>query len=155
MVADNPFIQVQHRLVHSRGSRVAGTGGRLYHVDDKGLLHLVVGGIVSPQPGCHPECAARFAMFPDTFRRKSMPPAPIPAPAPSPAPLVEAAGDEPATLSAPDLTVLDGTVSALRTALATGEHDEHLEALLAAEESGKTRKSAVAAINERIEVLED
>jgi hypothetical protein len=58
-------------------------------------------------------------------------------------------------LSAPDLSVLDGSVSRLRDALDSGDHDDHLEALLAAEESGKTRKSAVAAIRDRIAGLED
>ena len=49
----------------------------------------------------------------------------------------------------PCLDVLDGSVSALEADLATGEHDAHLDDLLAAEEAGKTRKGAVRAIKAR------
>lgn len=49
-----------------------------------------------------------------------------------------------------DLAILDGSIAELRDALATGEHDGHLAELLAAEEAGKTRKGAVAAIRERM-----
>tara|TARA_R100001594_G_C3989140_1_gene251988 strand:- start:215 stop:655 length:441 start_codon:yes stop_codon:yes gene_type:complete len=46
--------------------------------------------------------------------------------------------------------LLDLSVPKLRMALATGDYDMYLEALLEAEQAGKTRKTAVAAIEERI-----
>ena len=163
-MADNLTI-IQHRHLHARGQQVAGVGGRLYEVHiDNGLLHEVVDGIVSAQPGCSPECAARFAHFSDTFRRQRPAPPTAPSPSPSPAPTggtvegsdgpaVETEASEP--LSEVDLSILDGSVGSLIRALATGEHDEHLSDLMAAEESGKTRKSAVAAIRDRQDGLED
>ena len=48
------------------------------------------------------------------------------------------------------LEVLDQSVTKLRKALATGDYDMYLEALLEAEHAGKTRKTAVDAIQERI-----
>jgi hypothetical protein len=48
------------------------------------------------------------------------------------------------------LDVLDLSVKKLRAALATGDYDMYLEALLEAEESGKTRKTAVEALEDRI-----
>ena len=49
------------------------------------------------------------------------------------------------------LEVLDQSVTKLRKALATGDYDLYLQALLEAEQAGKTRKTAVAGIMERIE----
>jgi hypothetical protein len=60
------------------------------------------------------------------------------------APKVEAATGE------ADLSVLKGSVSAVKEALASGDHDGSLDALLAAEEAGKARKGAIAAINGRM-----
>jgi len=54
--------------------------------------------------------------------------------------------DEPTAL---DLSILDGSVRALIDALATGELDEHLDALLEAEREGKGRKSAIRVIQAR------
>jgi len=48
------------------------------------------------------------------------------------------------------LDVLDLSVKKLRAALATGDYDMYLEALLEAEKDGKTRKTAVDALEERI-----
>lgn len=48
------------------------------------------------------------------------------------------------------LGVLDQSVTKLRKALATGDYDMYLEALLDAEQAGKTRKTAVEALEERI-----
>ena len=48
------------------------------------------------------------------------------------------------------LDVLDLSVKKLRAALATGDYDMYPEALLDAEQAGKTRKTAVEAIEERI-----
>ena len=49
------------------------------------------------------------------------------------------------------LEVLDQSVTKLRKALATGDYDLYLEALLEAEQAGKTRKTAVDAIQDRID----
>ena len=70
-----------------------------------------------------------------------------PEPEPAPAPVEES---QPADA---DLSVLDGSIGSLRKALATGEWDDHLDALAAAEQAGKTRKGAVEAINERVAKL--
>lgn len=48
-----------------------------------------------------------------------------------------------------DLSILRGSIKALSAALATGQHDRHLDALEAAERSGKDRKGAVEAIDAR------
>ena len=48
-----------------------------------------------------------------------------------------------------DLSILDGSVGALRKALESGSLDASLDALLDAEEAGKTRKGAVTAIKAR------
>lgn len=53
-----------------------------------------------------------------------------------------------------DLSVLDLSVSKLEKALATGDHDDDLDELFAAEEAGKTRKSAVAALLARMELTD-
>ncbi len=50
-----------------------------------------------------------------------------------------------------DLSVLEGSIGALRKALASGDHDEHLDALLAAERDGKARKGALEALESRQE----
>lgn len=49
----------------------------------------------------------------------------------------------------PDLALLEGSIGDLKRALASGEHDEHLDALLEAEQSGKDRRGAVAALEAR------
>ena len=155
-MTDNLLVEVHHRQSHARGTRVAGVGGRLYYVNaESGVLHAEVSGIVSAQSGCHPDCAARFAQFPDTFRRVRSHTPPPPPSTPSPPSAVAPAGGGPAALSADELAVLDESVSRLRAALESGDHDDYLESLLAAEEAGKTRKSAVAAIRDRIAGLED
>ena len=53
-----------------------------------------------------------------------------------------------------DLSVLDLSVSKLEKALATGDHDDQLDELFAAEEAGKTRKSAVSALLARMELTD-
>ncbi len=52
-----------------------------------------------------------------------------------------------------DLSVLDLSIGKLEEALATGDYDSQLDVLLAAEEAGKTRKGAVAALKARMESL--
>jgi len=81
-------------------------------------------------------------------------------PKPKPATLAEAMGGEEKAEEAlesiadgePDLSVLDLTLAEMAGALATGDHDTYLDALLAAEELGKTRKGAVTLIKARIEL---
>jgi trigger factor len=73
------------------------------------------------------------------------------APVEEDAPAAEAApAEEAAPAAEADLSVLKGAVGVIKSALATGDHDGALDALLAAEESGKARKGALAAIKARI-----
>jgi|TARA_R110002012_G_scaffold105938_6_gene247057 hypothetical protein len=62
--------------------------------------------------------------------------------------------EAPAEVAAPTgeapLELLDLSVKKLRAALATGDYDMYLEALLEAEQAGKTRKTAVEALEELI-----
>ncbi|MCO4743514.1 MAG: hypothetical protein KC912_01915 [Proteobacteria bacterium] len=51
--------------------------------------------------------------------------------------------------TAPDLSVLDGSVKAVKAALATGAYDAHLDALASAEAGAKNRKGVLTAIGER------
>jgi len=54
---------------------------------------------------------------------------------------------------AADLSVLDGSLAALATALGSGACDDRLQALLDAETGGKTRKGAVAMITSRLDEI--
>ena len=65
-----------------------------------------------------------------------------PAPTPAPAPVVE---------PEPVFDVLNGTVAELEDELDAGVHDDHLAELLASEIEGKNRRTAVAAITDRLE----
>lgn len=73
-------------------------------------------------------------------------PAEQPAQAETPA----AKADESGASGDADLSVLSGSVAAVKEALASGDHDGMLDALLAAEEGGKARKGAIAAIKSRM-----
>ena len=53
-----------------------------------------------------------------------------------------------------DLSVLDLSIGKLEEALDTGDYDDQLDALLTAEEAGKTRKGAVAALKARMEQVD-
>ena len=141
------LVIVKSLEAHTRGRLIAGTG-RLYHVNkETGYLHEFLNGSPAAQPGCHAEDAVDLLRVPG-YRKVSAPPVPRPIVAPEPAPEPE---PEPEPQAPPaDLSILDLSVSKLRKALATGEHDDNLQALLEAEEAGKTRKGAVAAINERL-----
>lgn len=52
-------------------------------------------------------------------------------------------------------SVLDGSISALAAALATGAHDKQLDALEAAERAGKSRKGALEAIADRKAIVSE
>lgn len=67
----------------------------------------------------------------------------------------EPAAEEPAAEEASasddvDLSFLSGAVGAVKDALATGDYDAHLQAILEAEQNGKARKGALSAIEKRI-----
>ena len=62
----------------------------------------------------------------------------------------EATPEAPAEAPAETLAILDGSVSAVDSALATGDHDQWLSQLLEAEKGGKGRKTAIAAIESRM-----
>jgi len=72
------------------------------------------------------------------------------APAPKAAAPAAAPAPAPAPVSAAPLHLLGGSVNDLKSALATGDLDDHLDALLDAEEEGKARKTALDAISERM-----
>lgn len=63
-------------------------------------------------------------------------------------PVAEAAPAEaaPAAAGDADLSILEGSIKDLKAALATGAHDAHLDALIAAEEAGRARKGALSAL---------
>jgi len=48
-----------------------------------------------------------------------------------------------------DVSILTGSVAAVKKALGTGDHDGHLDALVAAEEAGKARKGVLDALAKR------
>ncbi len=52
-----------------------------------------------------------------------------------------------------DVSILKGSIAKVKEALASGDHDAHLDALLAAEKDGKARKGAIGAIEQRIEEI--
>ena len=138
-------IIVKSLEANTRGRIVAGTG-HLYHVStETGYLHEFVCGSPAVAPGCHEEDAIDLLRVPG-YRKVVTPPTPRPIVAPKPTPEPPPAPQAPPV----DLAILDSSVSKLRKALATGKHDEHLDALLEAEHAGKTRKGAVAALNERL-----
>ncbi len=73
------------------------------------------------------------------------------APAPEAAPANKKANAPKKAAPSDDLGVLDGAIGAIKTALASGDHDGSLSALLTAETEGKARKGALAAIQGRID----
>ena len=75
-----------------------------------------------------------------------------PAPAKRDAPKVMLVpADKPkAKAKAPELSLLDKPVKAIERAIRTGKHDGQLEALLAAEEGGKTRSGVVSVLTKRM-----
>lgn len=65
------------------------------------------------------------------------------------APSQKAGAKAPVALPGADLSILGGTIGAFKKALATGEHDAHLDALETAERAGKGRKGVLSAIAAR------
>ena len=90
------LIIVKYRKRHARGQSVSGVAlGRCYKVGDDLLLYAMGRtGSVSKTPGCHPDDAAEYAEFSDTFRvtapaakKSPAPPPPAPSRAPPPPPM--------------------------------------------------------------------
>ena len=90
---------------------------------------------------------------PPVRARRAPAPEPAAQPAPEPASEPAASSADSAPGPDPDLSILDGSISALTKALKTGEYDDVLDLLKEAEEAGKTRKGAIAAIEEREDYL--
>lgn len=147
-----------YKARHSRGHKIAGLGCE-YHVHmDTGELHAISkSGRVSPEPGVREECAA-YLLARNRLVRPVPPPAPAPPPAPEPeSPAPPPAPEEDDTIVAL-LTVpgiLDKNLKMIRSALASGDHDTELQALLILEEAGKGRSGALEAIRDRIDSLEE
>ena len=146
---------VKCTLPHVRGQMLSGVAG-LYYVDPTTkLLHLCEDQTPSDEAGCDQVDADRLRQISGFIVVKQRKP---PAPRKEPAPIVASVSANPDPEPEPepepeatiDLSVLDQSVSALRRALASGDFDGVLADLLAAEEAGKTRKSAVTVITERI-----
>lgn len=147
-MADSSIV-VRCTLRHFRGGHIVGESGASYWVNpESGNLHAIDGQEPSAEAGIPADDAASLLAFAE-YQRVSAPPVaaivasepeePEPAPEPEPEPEPE-----------PDLSALDGSVASLSAKLATGELDHILDALLAAEEAGKTRKTAVEALIERM-----
>ena len=155
-------IVVKCTLPHGRGMIVAGVSGALYRVCPNTLQLCPEGEVV-----CGDGCVAgvtkvdadRFALF-DGYEVEQ-PPKPAPKPRATKKrkddnpPKIEAATELSPKIEADqapefDVSVLDETVSALVEYLEAGLLDDNLVALLSAEVAGRNRKSAVAALNARI-----
>ena len=151
------LVLVKCKLNHLRGQPVSGVLGNVYKVDsDTALLHKVDGDKVSSDAGCEGPDATELLACGAAFVRVSPPPAAKKPKAtkPKPKPEIKATKPKPEPKPEPkaevDLSALDASVASLERKLKTGALDDLLEDLLAAEEAGKTRKSAVEAIKERL-----
>lgn len=71
---------------------------------------------------------------------------------PAPAPAVEPERKT-AWMPALEAYMAKVTVSALVESLETGDHDRHLESLLALERAGRERKTAIKAVEDRMKAL--
>ena len=60
------LIQVRVVNPHLRKHPITGSGRRMYVADDDGWLRAVRDGqFIAPEPGVHPDCAARFRQISD------------------------------------------------------------------------------------------
>lgn len=103
----------------------------------KGVPHAL-SGRPPKKPIIRPRRKARPELAPEP--KKAAAPEPEPKPEPKP---------KPEKAKAP-LHLLEGSVSDLKEALESGDHDAHLDALFDAEKAGKARKTALEALNERM-----
>lgn len=136
-------------------------GGEVYEAVAPSMnLHKVIDGQAVSVPGCEPRHADSLVEVGRGVYVKvqqAPPPSPIkkkkaklveveittesePAPEPE---------DDSSELSSA-LACLDQSVMKLTEDVASGDYDQHLEAMLAAEQGGKTRRSAVRVLKERI-----
>ncbi len=158
-------VKLRHKRPGVSSQNVA-INGRVYRVvTPTHFLHEVVEGQVAVSPGVDPGDAADLLKYsPSLFERtRPEPPKPkakavakvkVEEPAdnnvePDPIVVEDDEGEE------EDLSALDQSVAKLTAQLDTGELDDLLDALLSAEEAGKTRSSAVRAIEERQTHLEE
>jgi hypothetical protein len=98
------------------------------------------------QHACEHVAKARL----DALNATAPKPRKISAPAAGASPAPGKTAELPLDVVDADLSILDGSLSRLATALGDGACDDYLPALLEAEENGKTRKGAVAMIKSRI-----
>lgn len=110
------------------------------------VLEGAPSGVYVEQHACPHVAARRLEVLNATAKPKARK---------APAPVVEHGAAPGKTAELPldlvaDLSVLDGSLSRLATALGDGSCDDYLPALLEAEENGKTRKGAVAMIKSRM-----
>jgi hypothetical protein len=134
-------------------------GDGVYRADDStALLHKVMDdGSVSATAGCEPSHAEDLIVYGGgVFAAVSTPAPPAKKSKPKAAMVEVEVSTDPADdtngnseLSS-SLDVLDLSVINLIAALESGDHDDHLTELLAAEKAGKTRRSAVRALKERL-----
>ena len=134
-------------------------GDGVYRADDStALLHKVMDdGSVSATAGCEPSHAEDLITYGGgVFAAVSTPAPPAKKSKPKAAMVEVEVSTDPAddVNGDPELSssfdVLDLSVINLIAALESGDHDDHLAELLAAEKAGKTRRSAVRALKERL-----
>ena len=149
-MADNSIV-VRCTIPHFRGGHIAGESGVVYWVNpESGNLHAIDGQSPSAEAGVPTADAVALLAFPG-YQRVSAPPVAARAASAAPAaPVPEEPKPAPEPEPKPDLSALDGSVASLSAKLASGELDHLLDDLLAAEQAGKTRKTAVEAITERM-----
>ena len=135
-------------LSHTPG---VGCAGRQYvAVQPDMLLHRVTNGSTSASPGCEPGDADVLLEAGGgnwVLVARPVPKTKTQAKAPEPEP-----EDDNPVLS-PPLDLLDMSVAKLARAISSGDHDAHLDALLAAEQAGKTRSTAVQVLQDRIDEI--
>jgi hypothetical protein len=109
------------------------------------VLEGAPSGVYVEQHACPHVAARRLEALNATAKPKARKvPTPVVEPGATPGKTAEL------PLDVADLSVLDGSLSRLATALGDGTCDDYLAALLEAEENGKTRKGAVAMIKSRM-----
>jgi len=118
-------------------------------VDINGQWHIVHKGKTIQHHAEKVRADAALKVFRAKFKKAK----PVKAPKPEQGkPAAEPTFDLPADAvdkSGPDLSILSGSVSKLIHAIAGGDHDEHIDELLAVERAGKNRKSAIRVLESR------
>lgn len=164
-------VQLRHKCPKQHSANVSINGHCYRVIAPNSLLHAVVDGEVASSPGVEPGDASDLLQYAASLFERARPEPPAKAkakpkavkPEPEPEPEEPDDNEDDAPIVAyddddddePHLSALDQSVAKLTAQLDTGELDEALFDLLSAEEAGKTRSSAVRAIEERIALLED